>query len=169
MPADPNSVDAEKGMDALVARLGAGRAELHASLQGASMATLARPFVTAGGEESTLRELLWLAGALDDWTRLALDQGLGGRAIATRAPRPRPSYLETPELLRAWLDQTRGALLSRVRRVDGGDLERPLSLRDGSVATPRALLEFVADEDQRCAREARSMLRATEAGARAAR
>lgn len=140
--------------------LASARAELFAALEGATQDDLRRTVVTTGGAESTVLELLWLAGALDDWTRLAIDQGLGGRPVVPRAPRARPAYLETPDLLRAWLEQTRSALLARARWLDEDTLDAGITLPDAQRVSVRELLEHAAAADRLCTEQVRPALKA---------
>ncbi len=147
-------------LEALLEALSAARADLLAALDGITQeAFVARPPSDDLEARTNIRDLLWRVGAFDDWTRLVLDQALDGRPTAAWAPRLRPAYLNTPELLLAWLEQTRGALLARARRLDDTELNRELALHEGGT-TPRALLRRPAELDGESTRRV-GTLRAT--------
>lgn len=140
-----------RALEALLAALGEARAGLLATIEGITQDELARPLEGRDIGGRNVRELLWMAGAFDDWTRLVIDQGLDGRPVGAWAPRARPAYLNTPELLVAWLEQTRGALLARARKVTAAELDRELVLADGERASPRELLGAVIERDSELA------------------
>ncbi len=129
-------------LDAVLGALAASRAALAEHLDRLTDDDLQRAEVA---------DLLWEAGVADDWTRLVIDQSLDGRALAPRAPRARPAYLMTRELLRAWLDQTRGVLVARVRRLADADLERSVDLDGGRRQTYATLLLDAVERDAACA------------------
>ncbi|MCC6236048.1 MAG: hypothetical protein IT299_00585 [Dehalococcoidia bacterium] len=90
---------------------------------------------------------IWRAGAADDRARLVIDQSLAGRTLTAPPHRARPAYLVTHELLLAWLAQTRGALVARVRRLASGDLDRSLDLDGCERRTIAALLQEASERD----------------------
>lgn len=125
-------------VDAVLSTLEGSRAKLVARLRLLTAADFAHP---------ELADQLWRLGVADDWTRLVIDQSLGGRPLAAREPRARPAYLVTPELLLAWLAQTRGSLVARARRLADEDLERSVELDGGERRTYAELLSDAVERD----------------------
>lgn len=95
-------------------------------------------------------DVLWRVGLIDDWTRLVIDQALDGRPIAAAPVRARPAYLRSRELLRAWLDQTRSALLARTRGMDDTELAHEVALPSAARATLGTLLAAALDHEVEC-------------------
>lgn len=125
-------------VEAVLSTLEASRADLVARLRLLTPADFARSDVT---------DQIWRLGVADDWTRLVIDQSYGGRPLATLETRARPAYLVTPELLLAWLEQTRGSLVARVRRLSDDDLDRTVELEGRERRTYAELLSDAADRD----------------------
>lgn len=126
--------------------LEASRTDLLRNLDRLNPSEFARPEIA---------DRLWQVGLRDDWTRLVVDQALGGRPLAAPNHRARPVYLATEQLLRAWLDQTRAALVARARRLGNEDLDRAVDLDEGRQ-TCEALLRAASDLESACARAIRS-------------
>ena len=146
--------------------LAAARDELLEALAGITQDELARPLLELDGAEGqcvpmrgALWDTLWGVGQLDDWTRRVIDQARGGRALDVYEARRRPVHMETPELLRQWLEQTRRATLVLLEKLSADDLERELTLPGGEVRTPRSLLAHLVNHD----REQAALVRATRA------
>lgn len=151
-------------LEALLTALAAARAGLLAALDGMPAETFVRhpagPVAT-DEERWNVRDFLWHAGLLDDWYRLLIDQALGGRPLAAWKPGARPAHIETPELLLEWLNQTRGALLARARRLSDADLDVQFAPPDSEPATPRRLLEHLVKQDVAHASRVQGLLEGT--------
>jgi hypothetical protein len=148
-------------LDAPLEALAQARAELLASFDGISREAFVGPLpATTGDGPRSVLDLLWHAGQLDDWYRRVIHQAATGRPLVPFQEGTRPDYVHTPGLLRTWLEQTRGALLARVRRLSEAELDAPLSLPDGTPATPRQLLGGLAEAD----REQAARIQALRAG-----
>jgi len=136
----------------LQADLEAARGDLLASFAGISAAAFARQPPAHEGETSdrlwSVRDVLWHAGLVEDWVRRAIDQGVNGRAVTPYAHRDRPAIAETPEYLVEWLEQCRRPLLALLRRLSDDALDTPVALADGTLRTPRRMLEHVAAHDR---------------------
>jgi uncharacterized damage-inducible protein DinB len=130
-------------LEALLEELATARAALLTAAEGVTPDALLRP----DGNGLSVREVLWRTGLLDDWYRLLIDQALGGRPLAPWKDAPRPHYIESLELLRAWLEQTRGALLARAHHLSPADLDTEFTLPEGEVRTPRQLLAHLVEQD----------------------
>lgn len=128
-------------IDAVLSALEASRADLLLSLGLLAPTDFARPEIA---------DQLWQVGVADDWTRLVIDQSLAGRPLAERVQRARPTYLVTSDLLVAWLDQTRGALVARLRRFGDDDLDRTVDFAGGTRSTYAALLNEASERDLAC-------------------
>ncbi|MSP21444.1 MAG: DinB family protein [Dehalococcoidia bacterium] len=141
-------------VEAPIADLAQSRAVLLAAIEGVSPEAFVRPpagSVTTSDDLDdarwSVRDILWHIGLLDDWFRLLIDQTLGGRLLAPWQPRMRPEHLETPDFLRAWLTQTRGALLARAHRLSTTDLDTEFAPPEGKTRTPRRLLARLVQHD----------------------
>ncbi|MPZ99658.1 MAG: hypothetical protein GEU80_10050 [Dehalococcoidia bacterium] len=140
--------------------MAAARAELLASLEGVTQEDFVRPplgEVTEGEQRWPVRDVLWHVGLLDDWFRRMIDQARGGRAIDRFEARRCPAHLNTPELLREWLEQTRHPTLVLLEKLDAEALDRPFTLPAGERRTPRYLLGYLARHDREHAAQVRTL------------
>jgi hypothetical protein len=136
------------GIDALLADLGAAREALIAAVEGVTAEAFVQP-ATEGGD--SVRDVLWQAGLVEDWTRRAVGQATGGRAVDGFQPIRRPDRLTSVGLLLEWLTQTRRPLISLLGRTATEALEVECRLPDGEAVTPRALLERLVTREQAAA------------------
>ncbi|MDA0270897.1 MAG: hypothetical protein O2798_07020 [Chloroflexi bacterium] len=144
------SSEGTPAIDALLADLGAARDALIAAVAGVTAEAFVQP-VTEG--DDSVRDVLWQAGLVEDWTRRAVGQATGGRAVDAFQPIRRPDRLTSVELLLEWLSQTRRPLVSLLRRTAAEALEVECRLPDGEAVTPRALLERLVAREQAAARQ----------------
>jgi hypothetical protein len=152
--------DAQPGIEALRVELEAARGELIEALEGIRQEEFVRrpPGEVIEGEERwPVRDVLWHVGYSDDWTRRAVDHGLRGEAAPPFEHRRRPAYLNTPELLREWLDQSRRPTLSLMRRMRDDDLEREVRLASGRSRRIGDLLREAAAHDREHAEQVRAL------------
>lgn len=163
--ANAGGLEGAPDLEALLDALARARAELLATIEGVTQEAFVRPpsipLPTADDLDDPrwdVRDVLWHAGLLDDWYRLLIDQGLGGRPLAPWKAGSRPDHLQTPDFLREWLAQTRGALLARARRLTAADLDAEFTPPDGEPRTPRRLLEHLARHDRGHAAQVRALL-----------
>jgi DinB superfamily len=152
-------------LEALLESLASARAALLATLEGVTHVAFVRPPSTPLPTSDHLddgcwsaRDVLWHAGLVDDWFRLLIDQGLGGRPLAPWKASTRPDHIETPAFLQEWLAQTRGALLARAHRLSPADLDAEFVLPEGERRAPRDLLADLARHDRDHAAQVRSLL-----------
>lgn len=146
--------------DALRAELDDARGELLASVDGITQDEFARRppgGASEADERWPVRDVLWHVGYSDDWTRRAVDRGLRGEAAPPFEHRRRPAYLNTPELLREWLDQSRRPTLSLMRRMRDDDLEREVRLASGRSRRIGDLLREAAAHDREHAEQVRAL------------
>ncbi len=108
---------------------------------------------TAAGGGRSVRDLLWHAGLVEDWTRRTVDQGVRGGVPADYAERARPGIAQTPEYLGEWLEQCRRPLLALLRRLPEDALDASFALAGGETTTARGMLERLAAHDRRHAEQ----------------
>ena len=94
--------------------------------------------------DTSIRDRMWRAGLVEDWTRRAVDQGLAGREVAIMVDRDRPAIAQTPDYLITWLEQCRRPTLALLRRLSDDALDQQFTLTAGESTRPRALLEALA-------------------------
>ncbi len=97
-------------------------------------------------EGPPVRDLVWRAGLVIDWTRRAVDQGSSGREVDTFLDRERPGIAQTPEYLATWIEQCHRPMLALLSRLPDDVLDRELALATGESRTPRTILSLLADE-----------------------
>lgn len=154
------TTDGQPDLERLRAELEGARGELLRSIEGIAQDQFVRRppgEVTETDERWPVRDVLWHVGYSDDWTRRAVDHALRGDVAPPYEHRRRPAYLNTPDLLREWLDQSRRPTLSLMRRMRDGDLEREVSLADGRVRRVADLLRELATHERRHAEQVREL------------
>jgi len=146
-------------IDDLRAQMQQARAELLAALDGVTQEQLERqpPPGAEGEAQWSMVEVLWHVGHTEDRLRRTVDQALGGRPITDDAPRSRPAYLVTRELLTAWLEQTRRPTEVLLRDMAEADLDREFLRPNGSTRTPRWVLELLVRHDRDHAAQVRTL------------
>lgn len=146
--------------DALIATLAAARDELLAALEGMSAETLNRAppgQATADDARWPVRDVLWHVGAYDDFVRRWVDGTRRGVAVEPFATRMRPLHMDTPELLRAWLDQTRRPSVVLIGKLTPADLDAPRTDASGAATTFALALAALAAHDRAHAAQVRAL------------
>ena len=144
----------------LLSDLHDARAELLAALEDITQEQLVRRpsgEITDGEERWPVRDVLWHVGLYEDWLRRTIDQGLGGRPVAAFDARSRPAHLNTPALLREWLDQSRRPTEVLLQRLHDADLDREFDVPGRGPRRPRALLSGLARHDRQHAEQVRAL------------
>jgi len=100
----------------------------------------------AAREGPPIRELVWRAGLVIDWTRRTVDQGVAGRDVVAFLERERPGIAQTPEYLATWIAQCHRPMLALLRRLPDDALDHEFVLATGDARTPRTMLSLLADE-----------------------
>ncbi len=134
-------------IDDLLAELEAARTAFLAALDGITQEEFVRrpPGEIGEGEERwPVRDVCWHLGQYDDFQRRVILAASEGRAIPANEPTRRPAHLNTPELLREWLSQSRRALIVLASRLDEDALNREFSGTNGRTMTVRGILKWVA-------------------------
>ena len=151
-------------IDTLRADLEAARTDLLAAVEGMS----AEAFVRASdaGDPRSVRDVLWEAGQVEDWSRRTIDQAVGGRAVEAFVLHPRPERLVTPDYLLAWVDQTRRPLMSLLRRLGDADLDVEVRVPGAVPRTVRGLLGGLAADERERAERVRALRAFAEAEGR---
>ncbi len=154
-------------LDDLRTDLDAARADLLAALDGVSPDDFLRPPAAAaspGDERWSIRDVAWHVGIYDDFVRRWMDATRRGAALPVLERRTRPVHMQTPDLLRAWLDQSRHATLVLLGKLAGGpgtegaadlDVARPTA--DGGRRSFREALAFLAKHDREHAAQVRAL------------
>ena len=153
-------MDDQPDLDRLRAELDDARGELLRSIDGITQEQFVRRppgEVTEADERWPVRDVLWHVGYSDDWTRRAIDHALRGEDAPRYEHRRRPAYLNTPELLREWLEQSRRPTLSLMRRMSDGDLEHEVRLADGRTRRVADLLRELAEHERTHAEQVRAL------------
>lgn len=137
-------------IDDLHVQLNDARADLLAALDGVTQAQIERlpPPGAEGEAQWSMIEVLWHVGHTEDRLRRTVDQALGGREITDDQPRTRPAHVATPELLLAWLDQTRRPTETLLWQISDADLDHEFVRPNGSTRTPRWVLELLVSHDR---------------------
>jgi len=133
-------------IDGLLAELDDVRAAFLAALEGVTQEQFVRrpPGEAAEGEERwPVRDVCWHLGQYDDYQRRVILAATGGRPLPENAPTKRPDYLDTPDLLREWLAQSRRALVVLVTQMDEAALNREFE-GPRRTLTARGILKWIA-------------------------
>lgn len=112
-------------VDDLRAGLDAARGELLAALEGVTQEQLVRRppgEVTVDEQRWPIRDVLWHAGAVEDWIGRMASQALGGGPVDGYAAPRRPAITNTLKLLLDWLEQRRDATLALICALEDRDL-----------------------------------------------
>jgi DinB superfamily len=148
------------GVDDARAELAAARDELLAAIDGITREELLRP---PPGEPSPqderwpIRDVLWHVGMWDDYVRRSID------ATRRHVPPPpfenriRPLQLETPEMLRAWIDQARHLTLVLLGKLSEAELAETRRGPNGRDSSFRSALAFLASHDRQHAQQVRAL------------
>jgi hypothetical protein len=134
-------------IDDLVRELEAVRAEFLAALDGITQEQFVRrpPGEVGEGEERwPVRDVCWHLGQYDDFQRRVILAGSEGRAVPPNQPTRRPAHLNTPDLLREWLSQSRRALIVLASHLDEDALNREFEGSNGRALTARGILKWIA-------------------------
>lgn len=137
-------------IDDLLAGLEASRVEFLAALEGVTQEQFVRrpPGDAAEGEERwPLRDVCWHIGQYDDFQRRTILAASEGRPLPADEPARRPAYLNTPDLLREWLAQSRRALVVLVSKLDDDALNREFE-GPRRTLTARGILRWVATHER---------------------
>ncbi|MDA0364398.1 MAG: DinB family protein [Chloroflexi bacterium] len=148
---------------ALIATLSAARDVLLAAIEGLTAEELLRAPpgpATDTDERWPIRDVLWHIGMYEDYLRRWVDGTRRGIAVEPYAARRRPMHMETPELLRAWLDQTRRPTIVLVGKLGAADLDAARADAAGHETTFALALGALAAHDRAHAEQVRA-LRAT--------
>ena len=133
--------------DDLLAELEAVRAAFLAALDGVTQEQFVRrpPGEVGEGEERwPVRDVCWHLGQYDDYQRRTILAASEGRPLPKNEPTRRPAYLNTPDLLREWLAQSRRTLVVMASRLDEETLNRDFEGPNGRTLTARGILKWIA-------------------------
>ena len=145
---------------ALAEQLAAARDELLAAIEGISRVELIRRppgEPTADDEHWPVCDVLWHVGAYEDFIRRTIDGARRGVAARAYGPPRRPAHMETPELLRAWLDQTRRPTVVLLEKLTSDELAATRVGANGRETTFTRLLERLAAHDGAHAAQVRAL------------
>lgn len=134
-------------IDDLLAELEAVRAAFLAALEGVTQEQFERrpPGEVGEGEERwPIRDVCWHLGQYDDYQRRTVLAASEGRPLPKNEPTRRPEYLDTPDLLREWLTQSRRTLAVLASRLDEETLNREFEGVGGRTLTARGILRWIA-------------------------
>ena len=134
-------------IDDLIAELEAARAAFLAALDGVTQEQFVRrpPGDVGEGEERwPVRDVCWHLGQYDDYPRRTILAASEGRPLPKNEPTHRPAYLNTPDLLREWLAQSRRTLVVMASRLDEEALNREFEGPNGRTLTARGILRWIA-------------------------
>ena len=138
-------------IDDLTAELEAARTAFLAALDGVTQEQFVRrpPGEVGDGEERwPIRDVCWPLGQYDDLQRRMILAASEGRALPANDPTHRPAYLNTPDLLREWLAQSRRTLVVLASRLDEDTLNREFEGGAGRTMTARGILKWVAQHER---------------------
>jgi hypothetical protein len=134
-------------IDDLTTDLEAARAAFLATLDGVTQEQFVRrpPGEVGEGEERwPIRDVCWHLGQYDDFQRRVILAASEGRPLPANEPTRRPAYLNTPDLLREWLAQSRRALVVLASRLDEPALNREFEGANARMLTARGILKWIA-------------------------
>lgn len=138
-------------IDDLVAELDSARTAFLAALDGVTREQFVRrpPGEVGEGEERwPIRDVCWHLGQYDDYQRRVILAASERRALPANEPTRRPAHLNTPDLLRKWLSQSRRALVVLVSRLDDDALNHEFEGAAGRTMTARGILKWVAQHER---------------------
>ena len=134
-------------IDDLTADLEAARTAFLAALDGVTQEQFVRRppgDVSEGEDRWPIRDVCWHLGQYDDFQRRVILAASEGRALPANEPPRRPAYLNTPDLLREWLAQSRRALVVLASRLDEDTLNREFEGAARRTMTARGILKWIA-------------------------
>lgn len=138
-------------IDDLLAELEATRAAFLSALDGVTQEQFVRrpPGDVGDGEERwPVRDVCWHLGQYDDYQRRTILAASEGRPLPADGAARRPAYLNTPDLLREWLAQSRRALAVLASRLDEDTLNREFEGANGRTITARGILRWIARHER---------------------
>lgn len=150
---------------ALLEHLAAARAELLAALHEIGQEEFIRRPTgepTEGDERWPVRDVLWHVGLYEDAVRRWVDATRRGVTAEPYVARRRPAHLNTPELLHAWLEQTRRPTVVLIEKLTDADLAAPRTDADGRETSFALALAALAEHDRAHAAQVRALRAAAE-------
>ncbi|MDG1840113.1 MAG: hypothetical protein P8J64_05195 [Dehalococcoidia bacterium] len=99
-------------------------------------------------EDWSICEIVWYVGALDDVSRLRINDLAAGREARTGQTSRRPEHVSNVKVMLVWLNQSRAALLSSISRIAKNQLQgEPLLFKENLSQYEIILDEIIATEN----------------------